>query len=330
MNQPFHGASRAASLPPPADRDEFARDLVAGLTANPKRISSKYFYDAVGSELFEHICLQPEYYVTRTETALLRERADEIAQLIGPNAELVEFGAGSLGKVRLLLDAMIDPVSYVPIDVSGEFLHDAADRLRAEYPDIDVRPVVADFTQAFDMPPRADGATKRIGFLPGSTIGNFDAERARAFLKSAARLLAPGALLIGVDLVKDVDILHAAYNDDAGVTAAFNKNLLVRANRELGSNFDVDKFDHEARFNAHDQRIEMYLVSRAPQQVTVDGQNISFARNEATHTEDSHKYTLESFRALAASAGFTPEAVWTDPQGLFSLHWLTVGEQPAA
>lgn len=304
------------------ERDDFAHALIAGLSRSPKRIPCKFFYDAIGSELFEQICALPEYYPTRTETALLKARASEIADLIGPDVELVEFGAGSLTKVKILLDALHDLRAYVPIDISGPYLAAVAEQLAAQYPKLDIRPVEADFTRPLDLAPLQPGSKRRIGFFPGSTIGNFPPDEAGRFLKNAARLLKGGGLLVGVDLVKDPSVLHAAYNDAAGVTAAFNKNLLARANRELEADFDLDKFAHYASYNAFARRIEMYLVSLARQTVHVAGTELTFAEGEAIHTEDSHKHTVDGFRSLAAWAGFWPRAVWCDPERKFSVHWL--------
>lgn len=304
---------------------DFRVDLHAALGAGRRRISPKYFYDARGSQLFDAICELPEYYPTRTELALLRQHAGEMAALAGPDAELVEFGAGSLRKVRLLLDALVRPAGYLPIDISGEHLAQAAAQLRQDYPALAVHPVVADYTQPLLLPNRTGGPHRtgmRLGFFPGSTIGNFDPEQALRFLRMAARMLRGGALLLGADLVKDPAVLHAAYNDAAGVTAAFNLNLLVRANRELGTDFDLDGFAHGAFYNSPRRRIEMHLVSRRPQRVHLDGLAYAFEEGETLHTENSYKFSIDSLRALAAEAGFARGPVWTDPQGLFSLHWL--------
>jgi dimethylhistidine N-methyltransferase len=300
---------------------EFARDLVAGLANRPHRISPKYFYDVEGSRLFDRICELPEYYPTRTELQILQQRAPEIAALAGRGAEIVEFGAGSLRKVRLLLQAFEAPARYLPIDISGEHLRDAAGILRSEFAGLDVQPVVADYTQALALPP-AHGNGRRIGFFPGSTIGNFTPEEALVFLQRAADVLRGGALLLGADLVKDPHVLHAAYNDAQGVTAAFNLNLLARANRELGANFMLPQFAHYAFYNAPCQRIEMHLVSRVKQQVELAGQRFVLDEGESLHTENSHKFTIEGLRALAQRAGFRPGPVWTDPARLFSVHWL--------
>ncbi|MSP94531.1 MAG: L-histidine N(alpha)-methyltransferase [Alphaproteobacteria bacterium] len=300
---------------------EFRDALIAGLTSTPKRIPSKYFYDGAGSKLFEQICALPEYYPTRTELALLRRHVSEITALFGADVEIVEFGAGAIEKIRPLLDVAERPLAYIPVDISGPYLRSVAAKLDAEYPDLLVRPVVADFTQSLPDTIFSDGA-RRIGFFPGSTIGNFEPHEAVQFLRQTAQLVRGGGLLIGVDLVKDPAILHAAYNDDIGVTAAFNKNLLVRANREGLANFDPSRFTHYAFYNPVAQRIEMYLMSSTAQRVTIAGRTLRFAEGEAIHTEWSQKYTVEGFRSLAASAGFNPRAVWCDSERLFSIHWL--------
>lgn len=305
--------------------DAFRRDLLAGLHTTPRSIPPKYFYDPAGSALFDRICALPAYYPTRTELQILADCAPEIAAHIGPGAELVEFGAGSLHKVRLLLDALQGthaPRRFLPIDISGEHLEEAAQRLRADYPQLPVQPVVGDYTQPLVLPAPLPGAGQRVGFFPGSTIGNFEPGEALAFLAQAARLLQGGGLLVGVDLVKDPALLHAAYNDDEGVTAAFNLNLLQRANRELGANFDLDAFAHYAFYHPQLQRIEMHLVSRRAHTVLVDGVAFAFAEGESIHTENSHKFTVEGFRSLATRAGFRPGPVWTDAARLFSVHWL--------
>ena len=297
----------------------FSDALLAGLNSAPKSIPCKFFYDAAGSLLFEKICALPEYYPTRTELMLLRTHADEMAAKIGPHAEIVEFGAGASEKIRPLLNALEEPRAYLPIDISGSYLRSITDRLRNEYPALAIEPIVGDFTREVSLPPSNE---RRIGFFPGSTIGNFEPGEACAFLANAAHMLKGGGLLVGVDLVKDPTILHAAYNDRAGVTAAFNKNLLLRANREVGANFELAHFAHYAFYNPQHRRIEMYLVSTAPQRATIDGRAIAFGEGEAIHTEYSYKYTLEDFCALASSAGFIPRAVWCDANRLFSIHWL--------
>jgi dimethylhistidine N-methyltransferase len=251
---------------------------------------------------------------------LLQRHAAEIAALMGDGVEIVEFGAGSLRKVRILLKAA-RPSAYTPLDISGEYLKGVVQSLSADYPGLCMRPVVGDFTLPLTLP-ALPGNPRRAGFFPGSTIGNFKPDAAMALLRRMRASLNGGGLLIGVDLVKDPLLLHAAYNDAAGVTALFNKNLLARANRELGADFDSDGFAHYAPYNPNAHRIEMYLVSLKRQRVTVAGEMFDFAPGEAVHTEDSHKYTIESFREMAARAGFRPRAVWTDAERLFAMHWL--------
>ncbi|MGE0256235.1 MAG: L-histidine N(alpha)-methyltransferase [Alphaproteobacteria bacterium] len=305
--------------------DDFQAAVVAGLALPQKRIPSKFFYDEAGSRLFDAICELPEYYPTRSELSVLAARAGEIAALAGPGASLVEFGSGSSVKVRLLLDAMQAPAAYLPVDISREHLLAAARRLAADYPAVPVIPVCADYTRPFELP-AVRGERSRVGFFPGSTIGNFSRAEAKGFLESVAGDLGHGAgLLIGVDLRKDAAILRAAYNDAAGVTARFNLNLLVRANRELGADFDADGFAHEARWLEDEGRIEMHLVARHAQTVTVGGRGFAFTKGESIHTEDSHKYSVGEFQTLAAAAGWTPRAHWTDENGLFSVHWLVAG-----
>ena len=305
----------------PASSDNFAECVTAGLRKSPKEFACKYFYDEAGSQLFDQICVLPEYYQTRTEMALLERHAPEIASLMGAGAEIVEFGAGSLRKVRTLLDAAREPRAYTPLDISGVYLGQVARSLAADYPGLTLRPLVADFTLPLSIPP-LPGNPRRVGFFPGSTIGNFKPDAAMSLLRRMRASLNGGGLLVGVDLVKDPVRLHEAYNDRAGVTAAFNKNLLTRMNRELGADFDVDGFTHYAPYNASAHRVEMYLVSLKRQRVTIAGDIFDFAQGEAVHTEDSHKYTIESFREMAARAGFLPRAVWTDEERLFSIHWL--------
>ena len=310
--------ARAQQAAPP--EESFADSLFAGLGKAPKEIACKYFYDQEGSQLFERICTLPEYYQTRTETLLLASHAEEIAQLMGRDIEIVEFGAGASQKVRILLDTG-HVGAYSPLDISGDYLREVVMNLAADYPALTLRPLIGDFTRPLEIPPLI-GSSRRAGFFPGSTIGNFRPDAAMCLLRRMRGMLEGGGLLIGVDLVKDPARLHAAYNDRAGVTALFNKNLLARANRELGADFDLDAFAHYAPYSPAAHRIEMYLVSLRRQSVSLMGQRFDFVAGEAIHTEDSHKYTIESFREMAARAGFRPRAVWTDPERLFSLHWL--------
>jgi dimethylhistidine N-methyltransferase len=300
----------------------FARDVVSGLTARPKRLPPKYFYDEAGAQLFEEITALPEYYPTRCELAILRERAADIARFFPEGSALVEFGSGSSRKVRILLAAAPTIAAYVPVDISSEMLSQEAEALRRDHPQLAVLPVEADFTQPFVLP-AAVASRARTGFFPGSTIGNFEPHEACAFLRHAGRTLGGGAgLIIGVDLVKEASILHAAYNDAAGVTAKFNLNLLARINRELDGDFDLASFSHKAFYNSVRQRIEMHLVSKQRQKVKVGGRVIEFRAGETIHTENSYKYTLETFGALARGSGWTPMSVWTDAGGNFSIHAL--------
>jgi dimethylhistidine N-methyltransferase len=300
----------------------FARDVVSGLTARPKRLPPKYFYDEAGAQLFEEITALPEYYPRRCELAILRERAADIARFFPEGSALVEFGSGSSRKVRILLAAAPTIAAYVPVDISSEMLSQEAEALRRDHPQLAVLPVEADFTQPFVLP-AAVASRARTGFFPGSTIGNFEPHEACAFLRHAGRMLGGGAgLIIGVDLVKEASILHAAYNDAAGVTAKFNLNLLARINRELDGDFDLASFSHKAFYNSVRQRIEMHLVSKQRQKVKVAGRVIEFRAGETIHTENSYKYTLETFGALARGSGWTPMSVWTDAGGNFSIHAL--------
>jgi len=300
----------------------FARDVISGLIARPKRLPPKYFYDEAGAQLFEEITALPEYYPTRCELAILRERAADIARFFPEGSALVEFGSGSSRKVRILLEAAPTIAAYVPVDISSEMLSQEAETLRRDHPQLAVLPVEADFTQPFILPAEVAGSA-RTGFFPGSTIGNFEPHEACAFLRHAGRMLGGGAsLIIGVDLVKDASILHAAYNDAAGVTARFNLNLLARINRELDGDFDLASFSHKAFYNSVRQRIEMHLVSKQRQKVKVAGRVIEFRVGETIHTENSYKYTLEMFGALARGSGWTPVSVWTDAGGNFSIYAL--------
>ena len=302
-----------------------AEDILAGLTAPQKRISPKYLYDQRGSELFDQICELPEYYPTRTELKLMHAHLPEIAGLVGPRAAVIELGAGSNQKVRLLLDHLEEPAAYVPVDISPDYLLEQAQALARDYPDVHVQPVFADFTKPFALPEHPVEPERNLVFFPGSTIGNFTRRRALSLLDvMAAEAKTGGALLIGVDLKKDPDILHAAYNDSQGVTAAFNLNLLARLNRELDATFDLDSFVHEAVYDEQESRIEMRLVSMRQQRVHVAGVALDFDRGEYIITEYSHKYSLDEFRTMAARAGFEPRQAWVDEARLFSVHYMTV------
>ena len=301
---------------------EFAADVVAGLTAARKRLSPKYFYDNAGSALFERITELPEYYPTRREIGILEEHAGDIAALIPPGAALVEFGSGSSTKTRKVLSTAASLGAYVPVDISAQFLQQQAAELRREYPKLAVLPVAADFTRPFELPD-AVRIMPRVGFFPGSTIGNFEPHEAAAFLRHAGRILGRGAtFIVGVDLIKDTQVLQKAYNDPQGVTAKFNLNLLARINRELGAKFNLECFEHHAFFNRERSRIEMHLASLKRQRIKVCGECIDFRAGETIHTENSYKYSVASFGALARGAGWTPTTVWTDPDNYFSVHTL--------
>jgi len=308
------------------DRLQFLDDVLAGLREHPKRLPCKYFYDEAGSALFDRICDLPEYYPTRTERSIMASHAREMATAIGPEALVVEFGSGSSSKTRLLLDVLERPAAYVPVDISREHLLRSAAALRDEYPALEILPVAADFTAPIALPPTRLAPARRVVYFPGSTIGNFTEAGATALLRGVASICGRGgALLIGADLKKDSATLERAYDDSAGVTAAFNRNLLARMNRELGADFDLDQFDHNAVWVEESGRIEMHLVSRTEQAVCLDGEAIRFAAGEAICTEHSHKYTLDGFAGLGSTAGFAVRRVWTDEDGLFSVQLL---EQP--
>lgn len=305
-----------------ADRNDFRRDVLAGLGSRPRAIPAKYLYDARGSALFDAICELPEYYPTRTETAILRSCADDIAKLAGPDCVLVEYGSGSSVKTRLLLDAMVDLHAYVPIDISRQHLDATAARLRHEHDGLRVLPVSGDYMKLDALPPAINGA-RRIGFFPGSTIGNLTPEEAIVFLRRARRLLREdGALILGVDLKKDARRLHDAYNDAAGVTAQFTLNLLRRMNRELDANFDLSAFVHDAFYNEAEGRIEIYLRSLRHQEVRVASRRFVFAEGERVHTEYSYKYDEAGLAALARKGGFSIGRSWTDPAHLFAVIFL--------
>lgn len=311
----------------------FAADVLDGLRSTPKRIPAKYFYDAKGSELFERITEQPEYYPTRCEIEALAAHAGDIAALIPDGAALIEFGSGSNRKARIVLAAAKGLAAYVPVDINGDMLEQEAAELHADFPELQILPVAGDFCYPFDLPPAARAATARVGFFPGSTIGNFEPHEAASFLRNAARSLGRGArLIIGVDLIKSPDVLNAAYNDAAGITAEFNLNLLARINRELGGHFHLDCFEHHAFYNRERNRIEMHLASLKRQKVKVLGESIDFRAGETIHTENSYKYSVDSLRALARGVGWARDGMWTDAEGYFCVHVFRLagdGPRPA-
>jgi dimethylhistidine N-methyltransferase len=307
----------------------FVEEVLQGLAACPKRIAPKYFYDERGSRLFDAICELPEYYLTRTEMAILESCADDVARLAGSDCTLIELGSGASRKIRLLLETL-RPRHYLGVDISREFLIESARRLAADYPWLEVHAACADFSQELEVPD-ATANGRRLAFFPGSTIGNFEPHEALTFLQRVRRLVQPdGALLIGVDLKKDPQILHAAYNDRQGITAAFNLNLFERLRRELGAELDPDGFRHRAFYNTLHGRIEMHLLSRRAQEVRILGRCFGFEAGESVHTESSYKYTVEEFRALARRAGLWPVRVWRDTEQLFSVHYLSAARTAAA
>ncbi len=306
--------------PQPAD---FYEEVLRGLQHRPKFIPPKFFYDEAGSILFDAICELPEYYPTRTEMALLNQHAEEIAELIGKECLLIEPGSGSSQKVRLLLDAF-QPAAYMPMDISRNYLMNAAQQLSEEYPWLEVHATCIDFTA--DMVLHFCPADiHKVAFFPGSSIGNFEPQDAAVFLQKVVKMVGEGGgLLIGVDVKKDKAILDAAYNDSQGITAKFNLNLLSRINQELDGNFDLDAFFHKAYYSPEAGRIEMYLISKTAQVVTIDGQRVSFEEGESIHTENSYKYTIGEFARLAETAGLELVDVWMDKEELFSLHYYQV------
>lgn len=311
---------------PGQHRRRFLEESRAGLRRTPKELPCKYFYDARGSQLFDRICELPEYYPTRTELQIMRRAAAEMAAAIGKGALLIEYGSGSSTKTRVLLSALEAPCAYVPVDISREHLLQSAAQLAAEYEGLQVLPVCADFTQNFALPQTQQPPQKRVVYFPGSTIGNFTRAKAAALLQQCAALCGPGgALLIGVDLRKSRAILERAYDDSAGVTAAFNRNILVRMNRELGADFNADQFQHRALWREKEGRVEMHLVSRRAQTVRLAGERFCFAEGETICTEHSHKYSLQEFAAIAAAAGLAPLQNWLDEKRRFSVQLFEAG-----
>ena len=311
------------------EREDFRRAVLSGLSRRPRAIPAKFLYDAKGSALFDEICELPEYYLTRTEIGILKDRARDIARLAGPGAALVEFGSGSSVKSRLLLDAMDDLAVYAPIDISRQHLEGSAARLRRDYPHLKVEPVFGDYMALRALPRVAEGR-RCLGFFPGSTVGNLEPDEAVAFLRNARTLLGDGgALVLGVDLRKDGQVLHDAYNDSAGVTAAFTLNLLRRMNRELDASFDLAGFEHDASYNAHEGRIEIFIRSLRDQTAMIGNRQFTFAAGERVHTEYSYKYDMDGIAALARAGGFRIAETWTDADRLFAVVYLVAGLQAA-
>jgi dimethylhistidine N-methyltransferase len=303
----------------------FLEDVLAGLAKPQKELSPKYFYDARGSELFEAICELPEYYLTRTETAIMRSRGADMARHLGAGCALIEFGSGSGRKTRILIEAAA-PAAYLAIDIARDQLEATAAEIARDFPALEVTAICADYSRPIALPRLAAlGSGRRVIYFPGSTIGNLAPGEARAFLRNARGLVAAGGgLLIGVDLKKDTGRLDAAYNDARGITAEFNLNLLARINRELGAAFDLAAFRHFAFYNEALGRIEMHLVSTKAQSVTIGGGVFRFRPDETIHTENSYKYSIPEFQELARGAGLAPAECWTDPERLFAVHYLGV------
>lgn len=302
---------------------DFADAVLTGLRRPQKTIPCRWLYDPQGSHLFEEITQLPEYYPTRTETQILRDNVSEIAAVAGRRARLIEYGAGASVKTRILLNALPDLACYAPIDISARFLSDTVARLRRDYPELTVTPIAADFMARIEAGPAPAGAGATLGFFPGSTIGNLSDGEIRVFLRNARHVLgAAGLFVVGFDLRKSLDLLLPAYDDAAGVTAAFNLNLLTRINRDLGGNFDVDAFRHEARWNELESRVEMHLVSRKTQTVEILGERTVFADGESIHTENSRKFTLESIADTAALGGWRLAQTWVDGQRKFCVALL--------
>jgi dimethylhistidine N-methyltransferase len=321
--------SNATVVPRPdetrSERRQFLRDVVDGLVRPQKQLSCKYFYDAIGSALFEQICALDEYYLTRTELAILSFHAREMAEVIGEDCELIEFGSGSGLKTRLLLREIRAPRAYLPVDIAREQLDQSVRDLARRFPSIRFMPVHADFTARFRLPRTGDPRAPRVVYFPGSTIGNFRPEAAVDLLRNVAKLVGEGGgLLIGYDLDKDESIVWPAYNDKRGVTAAFNLNLLARINRELTADFNLAAFEHRAIYLRNEERMRIELVSTKSQVVHLAGRTIPFGAGEAIHTEDSYKYTPETFSRLTSEAGFTLQRQWLDPRKYFSVQYLTV------
>ncbi|MEO6810860.1 MAG: L-histidine N(alpha)-methyltransferase [Isosphaeraceae bacterium] len=306
-------------------RAQFLKDVVHGLNRPQKEIPCKYFYDKRGSQLFDEICELDEYYLTRTEVAILQGHARAMALAVGEDCELIEFGSGSGLKTRLLLEQLPRPRAYVPIDISREPLEQSARALAERFPGLRIHTVHADFTGDVHLPDVGDPKARRVVYFPGSTIGNFRPDAALGLLRSIAQLVGPGGgLLIGLDLDKEESIVWPAYNDRQGVTAAFNRNLLTRINTELGAEFDLDAFAHRADYLRDHERVEMHLVSVRAQVVRIAGTEFSFEEGETIRTECSYKYSLEHFNRLAIQAGFTPNSRWSDPDEYFSVSYLSV------
>lgn len=317
---PRPGAAKIHLLDLHPPREDLRAEALEGLQARPKTLPCKLLYDRAGSVLFDRICTVDEYYPTRTELGIMREHMDEIVDAVGPGAMIIEFGSGTSEKIVELLGHLREPAGYVPLEISRQHLLDAAHELSDRFPDLELYPICADFHQQITLPPPVAHAKRKVMYFPGSTIGNFTRGEAQLFLARFAEIVGPGGgLLVGVDLVKDRDVLRAAYDDSEGVTAAFNLNLLERLNRDLGSDFDVSAFEHRAIFNEEHRRIEMRLVAQRDMTVRLGGEAIEFKAGESICTEHSHKYTIDGFAEMAAHAGFSLSRRWTDENEWFAV-----------
>ena len=303
--------------------NDFLNDVIEGLSQNPKTLKPKYFYDNRGAQLFTEICTTPEYYPTRTEIKILNQNAEDIASQIGDNTALIEYGSGALEKIKILLNFLNEPVGLIPVDISEDQLFASAKNLENLYPDLEILPVAADFTKPIPIPGFSHPPKKHVAFFPGSTIGNFEPDLAIQFLEGVTKTIGlDGLLLIGFDLKKDIETLLAAYDDQRGITSSFNKNLLSRINDELGGNFNLDTFEHVARYNENKGRIEMHLKSTTAQTVSINKELFEFLEGETIHTENCYKFTKESFTAMSSKAGLYPVKTWTDDQNLFAVMLL--------
>ena len=303
--------------------NDFLNDVIEGLSQNPKTLKPKYFYDNRGAQLFTEICTTPEYYPTRTEIKILNQNAEDIASQIGDNTALIEYGSGALEKIKILLNFLNEPVGLIPVDISEDQLFVSAKNLENLYPNLEILPVAADFTKPIPIPGFSQPPKKYVAFFPGSTIGNFEPDLAIQFLEGVTKTIGlDGLLLIGFDLKKDIETLLAAYDDQRGITSSFNKNLLSRINDELGGNFNLDTFEHVARYNENKGRIEMHLKSTTEQTVSINKELFEFLEGETIHTENWYKFTKESFTAMSSKAGLYPVKTWTDDQNLFAVMLL--------
>ena len=303
--------------------NDFLKDVIEGLGKNPKTLKPKYFYDNRGAQLFTEICTTPEYYPTRTEIKILNQNAEDIASQIGDNTALIEYGSGALEKIKILLNFLKEPVGLIPVDISEDQLFVSAKNLENLYPNLEILPVAADFTKPIPIPGFSQPPKKYVAFFPGSTIGNFEPDLAIQFLQGVTKTIGlDGLLLIGFDLKKDIETLLAAYDDQRGITASFNKNLLSRVNGELGGNFNLNTFEHVARYNENKGRIEMHLKSTMEQTVSINKELFEFLEGETIHTENCYKFTKESFTAMSSKAGLSPVKTWTDDQNLFAVMLL--------